>query len=176
MNGSHGGPLLDFLSRLAASSALGVALGAAAIVLSLLWRRDGRTLVTVAAVLLAVGATDLFVGKGLKPTIARPRPCHVWTDTVQLRETTCGGLFGFPSNHAANNAAVVGALWGRAPKGVVAFFVAFTAFVGWSRVYVGAHYPGDVLGGILVGLLFGWACRKLVLRLADAVAATRLRL
>lgn len=169
MNGFDGGPVLDSLARTAADSRLGVLLLVGVSLFLLLWRRNGAMLRLVFVLALAVGVTDFTVGKVLKPMVARPRPCHVWSDTVRLRGTTCGGLFGMPSNHAANNAAIAAALYGHVPGALVVAYAAFAAFIGWSRVYVGAHYPGDVLVGLLFGALVGWACRKLVGRFGQSL-------
>jgi undecaprenyl-diphosphatase len=67
---------------------------------------------------------------------------------------SCGSGFSFPSSHAVNNFA--GAL-------VLAFFIphikwwffGYAAIVAFSRVYIGVHYPSDVIGGSIIGLLIG---------------------
>lgn len=100
---------------------------------------------------LAIGLTSLLVDQVLKPAVARPRPPDQPAGEVRLIDRRPGGA-SFPSGHAANAAAgayAVGRLW---PEGRVALWTV-AALIGFSRVYVGAHYPLDVIGGACVGLL-----------------------
>ena len=100
--------------------------------------------------LLAVALGDQLSSHWLKPLIGRARPCHV-VEPLRLL-VSCSGSFSFPSSHATNIAAgmTIFALFYRR----LAAFFAFVAFlIGYSRVYVGVHYPLDVLGGWLLGFL-----------------------
>ena len=124
------------------------------IVAFLAWRAwlDWRHSLLVSSVLgVSIGVGD-FVGVQLKFWIARPRPCQVLPDVHEL--TGCGAMFSLPSNHAVNAAtaaAFLGVLFPRArwPMGVL------VAVGGLSRVYLGAHYPTDVLAGWCLGGLLG---------------------
>jgi undecaprenyl-diphosphatase len=84
----------------------------------------------------------------IKPGVGRLRPCHE-LENVRLL-VSCGGKHGFPSNHATNTfaAAVTFAFFYRR---YAAIFFALSFLVGFSRIVVGVHYPGDVLGGFLLG-------------------------
>lgn len=100
---------------------------------------------------LAVGLTSLLVNDVLKPAVARSRPFDLTAGEVRLIDRRPGGA-SFPSGHAANAAAgafAVGRLW---PEGNAVLWI-LAVSIGLSRVYVGAHYPLDVIGGALVGLL-----------------------
>jgi undecaprenyl-diphosphatase len=129
---------------------IGIALG--------IWGgRKGR-LVLGAALLLLLASNA--VSELLKLWIERPRPCQALA-TVRVLVGCSGGSFSFPSSHAANVTAqaVLFAAFYR-PLAVPLFAVA--GAVGYSRVYVGVHYPADVAAGVLVGLLVGVAFVRLV--------------
>lgn len=101
----------------------------------------------------AVGLTD-FLGGQLKWVFERVRPCRALTEAVKVEPSGCGGLFSFPSNHAANTAAIAAFLQVLYPKsGWVTWPI--VGLIGFARVYVGAHYVTDVLGGWLLGGMLG---------------------
>ncbi|HLB01237.1 MAG TPA: phosphatase PAP2 family protein, partial [Bacteroidota bacterium] len=97
----------------------------------------------------------------LKKLIMRPRPCHAIgglpvEEHIRLL-VDCGGGFSFPSSHAVNNFAAAMLLSHFYPRRRMAlFFVA--GIVAFSRISVGVHYPSDVLGGMLVGMLVAAVC------------------
>jgi undecaprenyl-diphosphatase len=101
----------------------------------------------------AVGLTD-FVGGQLKWAFERVRPCRALAEAVKIEPSGCGGLFSFPSNHAANTAAIAAFLQVLYPKsGWVTWPI--VALIGFARVYIGAHYVTDVLGGWMLGGVIG---------------------
>ncbi len=101
----------------------------------------------------AVGLTDFFGGQ-LKWVFERVRPCRALAEAVKIEPSGCGGLFSFPSNHAANTAAIAAFLQVLYPKsGWITWPI--VAFVGFSRVFIGAHYVTDVLGGWMLGGVIG---------------------
>ena len=128
-------------------------LSIAAILWLLLLLRTG-TPGRIAALLLIPTITfaDQLNSSFLKYLIVRPRPCHVLPDVHLL--VSCGSGYSFPSSHAVNTFAAALVLAYFLPRWTWAFF-SFAIIVDFSRVYVGVHYPSDVLGGSIVGLLCG---------------------
>jgi undecaprenyl-diphosphatase len=116
-----------------------------AVVVSVLARAP--VLTTTALTAVCVWTADL-VTMGLKPLIDRPRPFDTLPDIDPLLGGTLGSSL--PSGHAATSfagAVVLGALFRR---GLPAFLV-LAAAIAYSRVYLGVHYPSDVLAGAAVG-------------------------
>lgn len=110
---------------------------------------------------VTVSAMDMAGNHLIKQWVQRIRPCNdpsLYADVI-LRLPHCGTGYSFISNHAANHFALasflfltIGKLMGRW-RGIL-FLWAFS--IGFSQIYVGVHYPTDVLGGALVGLMAGW--------------------
>jgi undecaprenyl-diphosphatase len=83
----------------------------------------------------------------------------------------CGGGKSFPSSHAVNNFAMA-FLMSRLYPGARKYLFGFACLVGFSRVYVGVHYPADVLSGALIGMGIAW-CVLALYRLADDMIRSR---
>ena len=129
-----------------------------------LFRR--RALLLLSLVVAAVGLADSITSRLFKPFFARLRPCHDGKLARLLHlPDGCGGQFGFLSSHAANSMALAVFLLLVLPKGrfhatkALAFGWAF--LLSYSRMYLGAHYPSDVLGGAAIGALLGWGAASL---------------
>lgn len=100
-----------------------------------------------------------------KDVFQRPRPCHALLDVRMIFGTTCGGAYGFVSSHAANCFALAMflSLWCRKKCNAMPYLLfAWAAIVGYSRPYLGKHYPGDVVCGALLGLFIGWMVYLLI--------------
>jgi undecaprenyl-diphosphatase len=121
------------------------------------WRGLGLAIPVIALMILGsdTGSVVLF-----KNTVLRLRPCHepALAGLVRLVPDACGGQYGFISSHAANHFAIAALMTGvlqRRPRWAGAMLLAWAALIAFSRVYLGVHYPGDVIVGGLYGLLLG---------------------
>lgn len=116
----------------------------------------------VIGVILLIVVTDQTGYRLLKEYFARSRPCNFLTDV--LTPLGCTGSYSFPSNHALNNFAAAIFFYRLFPK---LKWVLFTtaSLISISRVYLGLHYPSDILGGAVIGLAFGYVFASGVLYL-----------
>ena len=118
----------------------------------LLWMLiRGKRHVRIAAILLifTIVISDQLNSSVIKYWLERPRPCHALQNVHLL--VSCGSGFSFPSSHAVNNFAGALILAFFFPRNKWWFF-GIAAIVAFSRVYVGVHYPFDVIGGAVIGL------------------------
>lgn len=111
------------------------------------------------AIALAVVVTDQTCASFLRPLVERLRPSNPdnpISTAIHIVNSYRGGRFGFPSCHAANScvlAAFVSCCLRR--RGVTLFMLAWAMMVSYSRIYLGVHYPGDVVAGMVIGYLYG---------------------
>lgn len=102
---------------------------------------------------VGMGGADYFAYKFIKPLFARPRPCKV-LEFINLLEG-CASWNSFPSNHATNAMVAAVIVYCVISKGWGGVLFCGALLVGISRVYLGMHYPFDILGGFILGGL--WA-------------------
>ena len=129
-----------------------------ALALWILWkeRKGGVVFVVFVGILLTL--TDLFSSFGLKEWVGRIRPCYVLENVHLL--TDCNTSYSFPSSHAVNIFAAAFFL-SQPLKRLSPLLYVIAGVVGYSRVYIGIHYPLDVIGGAAIGLLIAWPMRWL---------------
>jgi undecaprenyl-diphosphatase len=115
-------------------------------------------------IILAATLADQVSVQLFKNIFHRLRPCHepAIRDMVHLVDGRCGGMYGFISSHATNcfNVALLSMLFIR-KRWFSISILCWAVIIGYSRIYLGVHYPGDVICGALVGALIGWGIFEL---------------
>lgn len=100
--------------------------------------------------------TDIINHQLLKPYFHRLRPCYEFPNTVRLLLDGCGGKWSFPSSHAANHTAIaIGIIRCHLfTKATIKYYLLiWVALIGYAQIYVGVHYPSDILAGIVLGMI-----------------------
>lgn len=158
INGAHCG-FLDFTMFWASDKLIWIPLYVFLIYLLVLHYGKKGWILTGMAILLVVISDQTSV-HFFKETFERLRPCQdpAFEGLVRVPGGKCGGKFGFISSHAVNHFALavfVGYFLQKKLRGFMYILLAWAAVIGYSRVYLGAHYPGDVLAGMVWGSLLG---------------------
>lgn len=153
---------LDSALRLFSGKMVWVPMYAAVLVLFLRPQRWRTAVVLTVACVAAIALSDQVCATLIRPYVARLRPSN---PDNPLSELTCivngyrAGSYSFPSCHAANSFALATFLCLLVRKrGFMTFILLWAAINSYSRVYLGVHYPGDLLVGGLIGAGFGALC------------------
>lgn len=128
------------------------------------WKKTLWLLLTIA---LLITFTDQITN-AFKNGFQRLRPCHEEAlDGLMRRvKSSCGGKYSYFSGHASNSFAIATlfvTLFAKRFQAMRLLFVV-AAFVAYSRIYIGMHYPLDVLSGALFGAFGGWLFAKIYLK------------
>ncbi|TAK58038.1 MAG: phosphatase PAP2 family protein [Bacteroidetes bacterium] len=122
----------------------------------LFWKGGKKGRIIALMLFPLVAFSDQVSSTFIKKMIMRPRPCHEIDGRIIMEHlrllVPCGPGFSFPSSHAVNSFALATFLSVYYRKFRWAFFM-FAIVVSYSRVYVGAHYPYDILVGAIVGIV-----------------------
>lgn len=135
-----------------------------AILIYLGFRYKRKFLIIIPFIILAITLSDQFSVQLFKNIFHRLRPCHEpsLAGMIHLVKGECGGLYGFVSSHAANsfNVAFLSLMFIR-KKWYTSGIIIWATIICYSRIYLGVHYPGDVICGAILGALIGWGVYKL---------------
>ena len=111
------------------------------------------------SIIILVTISDQFSNIS-KDFFQRLRPCfnESLIDSIRLVKDSCGGKYGFFSAHASNSfslAIFFGLLLFKKNKLLILLFALYAFFISYSRIYLGVHYPIDILIGVFVGIVNG---------------------
>jgi undecaprenyl-diphosphatase len=137
------------------------------ILAGIIWKYQWKSLWIILAAVVMITLSDQIANL-LKSGVRRPRPCNdpLIGHLVHLVNNYCGAAYGFVSGHAANSAglaAYISLLFRK--KWVTTGMICWSLLLSYSRIYLGAHYPGDVLAGALMGSLLGWGVYAFLARM-----------
>lgn len=140
-------------------------------ILFMLTKQGKRGRFVIILLLLTVAVNNHISSEILKDYFGRIRPCHVLEDVRLL--VTCRGGKSFPSSHASNNfaMAIVMIYYYRKYWWI---FLTIALTMGFSRIYVGVHYPIDVFAGSILGIFIGSVFVLISLPLAKKLDITPL--
>lgn len=116
----------------------------------------------VLAIIAVIGLSDFVSVNLFKNVFLRLRPCHNPTleGLVHIVRNHCGGQYGFYSSHASNHFAIAIfvslILQRKISKGWIFGIILWAAVVSYSRIYLGVHYPGDIVAGAIAGTVLAY--------------------
>ena len=172
LNGLHA-PYFDVFMKLFTGKWIWEPMYAAvlfAVVRNYRWR---QTLAVLVCVALAITIADQVCATLIRPEVCRLRPsnpANPLSEMVHIVGGYRGGSYGFPSCHAANSFALASFLILLfANRKLSLFIFAWAVLNSYSRVYLGVHYPGDLLVGAIIGTAAGLAMAFAAGYVADRV-------
>ena len=117
-------------------------------------------------IVIAFALADFISAGIIKPYIARLRPCHSLTLHARLVLGHCGGKWSFPSTHATNHMSIALSIVFAnifTKKWINYIWIFWALSIGFAQIYVGVHYPSDVVAGFVLGTLIAYFNYKVVL-------------
>lgn len=139
------------------------------------WKKG---LLAILLCVATIGMSDFLSSKVIKPTIERPRPCHENSMIKDVRLLVgCGGGYSFTSSHATNHFAIATFL-GLVLLPLFRFsfpiLLAWAGSISYAQVYVGVHFPLDVISGGIIGFFIGYLFFRIYIYLSDRVSTVPL--
>ncbi|MDB5229103.1 MAG: PA-phosphatase [Bacteroidota bacterium] len=110
----------------------------------------------ILVVVIAFALSDHITSEYFKSFFYRLRPCHNHLMHARLLLENCGGNWGFPSTHASNHMAMALTIILAdyfISRWIKILFISWALLIGFAQVYVGVHYPADIAGGYLFGII-----------------------
>lgn len=123
-----------------------------------IFRMKAKSWIWMVCIIAGVGMTDAIGNYGFKKTFERPRPCHKESLVEARLLVTCGSGYSFTSNHAANHmflAIFLSSTLFLSFRWVHYLLLFWAIAIGYAQIYVGVHYPLDVGGGWILGIITG---------------------
>ena len=125
----------------------------------LVWTRRLQVIPIIFFIALCITLADQSSVHLFKEVFERLRPCRepALEGLVHMVNGRCGGLYGFVSSHAANSFGVATLLLLIVEmRWFTVVMLLWASLVSYSRIYLGVHYPGDIIGGAMLGMLCGY--------------------
>lgn len=154
-------PVMKFITSLGDDGILPIAV----IILLLLFK---RTRIVGAMAGLSLSLEAILVNLTIKKIVGRTRP-YVVNEAIEYI-TTRPSDNSFPSGHTGCVFAVASVLFFMMPKKVGIPAIVVASLVGISRLYVGVHYPTDIIGGFIIGMFTGFIAKLIVEKIGQAIA------
>lgn len=164
LNGMHS-PVSDFIMYWLSNKLIWIPLYAWLLYEMIVQKRASSWKIILAVALL-ITLTDQISVQLFKENFHRLRPCHepALEGLVRILNGHCGGSYGFISSHACNTAGVAvfsGLILRKRFKWLLPAMLSWSLLISYSRIYLGVHYPGDIVAGFLVGAIIGFLIYRL---------------
>ena len=123
-------------------------------------------------IVIAFALADSISYHILKPWFCRLRPCYSLTLHVRLVLGHCGGNWSFPSSHASNHMAIAMSIVLAnifTKKWVNYIWIFWALIIGFAQIYVGVHYPSDIVAGFILGIIIASFNFKIILPILNKI-------